>query len=104
MSEERQYLETPQTAKLFDLVLQLATELHVERHRVRALEALLVRQQLLAPGELDAFAPTAAETSVLDDTRATYLARLIRIVTENGPAEHPLREQWEELLAQKRAS
>ena len=34
MSEEFQYLESPQTAKLFDLVLQLATDLHVTTHRL----------------------------------------------------------------------
>ncbi|MCR1783742.1 hypothetical protein KVF89_14475 [Nocardioides carbamazepini] len=104
MSEEFQYLENPQTAKLFDLFLQLATELHVERHRLRALEALLVRKGVLAADELDHFTPTDAETRLLDDTRSDYLARLVRIITENGPAEHPLREQWVELLARKRES
>ncbi|MDT9593591.1 hypothetical protein RDV89_10975 [Nocardioides zeae] len=104
MTDEFQYLENPQTSKLFDLVLQLSTELHVERHRLRALEALLVRQGALAAGELDAFAPTDAERQVLDDSRTDYLARLFRIITENGPAEHPLREQWEDLLARKRES
>ncbi len=101
MTEEFQYLENPQTAKLFDLVLQLASELHVERHRLRGLEALLVRQEVLAAGALDAFTPQGQEAGALDDSRAAYLARLVRILTENGPAEHPLREQWEELLARK---
>ncbi|MBC9734628.1 hypothetical protein [Nocardioides marmotae] len=104
MAEEFQYLENPQTAKLFDLVLQLATELHVERHRLRALESMMVRKGYLHEGELDAFSPTDAESRVLDEARTGYLARLVRIITENGPAEHPLREQWEELLARKQES
>lgn len=104
MSSEFQYLENPQTAKLFDLLLQLATELHVERHRLRAMEALLVRKGLVAAGELDHFTPTAQEASVLDENLQAYMARLVRIITENGPAEHPLREQWEELLARKQES
>lgn len=104
MSEEFQYLENTQTSKLFDLILQLATELHVERHRLRALEGLLVRKQLVGPGELDGFVPTDEEARILDEARGDYMARLIRIITENGPAEHPLREQWDELLARKRES
>lgn len=104
MSSEFQYLENPQTAKLFDLLLQLATELHVERHRLRAMEALLVRKGLVEAGELDHFTPTAQEASVLDENLQAYMARLVRIITENGPAEHPLREQWEELLARKQES
>ncbi|SEC24298.1 hypothetical protein SAMN04489844_1940 [Nocardioides exalbidus] len=104
MSEELQYLESPQTAKLFDLVLQLATDLHVTSHRLRALEALMVRKGVLAEGELDHFTPTDAETGVLDLARTDYMARLVRIITENGPAEHPLREQWNEMLARKAES
>ena len=101
MSAEHQYLESHQTAKLFDLVLQLATDLHVTSHRLRALEALLVRKAVLEPGELDHFMPTDSEADVLDLARSDYMARLVRIITENGPAEHPLREQWDEMLARK---
>ena len=104
MTDEFQYLENAQTAKLFDLVLQLAPELHVERHRVRSLEALLVRNGTLAEGDLDRFSPSDQEARVLDDTRTSYMARLVRIITENGPAEHPLREQWDEMLARKKES
>ena len=104
MSEEFQYLESAQTAKLFDLVLQLATDLHVTTHRLRSLEALVVRKGLLEAGELDGFQPSEDEARVLDLSRSDYLARLVRVITENGPAEHPLREQWESMLAQKRES
>ena len=104
MSEEFQYLESAQTAKLFDLVLQLATDLHVTTHRLKALEALVVRKGLLESGELDGFQPTDDEAQVLDLSRSDYLARLVRVITENGPAEHPLREQWESMLARKRES
>lgn len=104
MSSEFQYLENPQTSKLFDLLLQVATELHVERHRLRAMEALLVRKGVLEAGELDEFSPTEQEASILDEGLKAYTARLVRIITENGPAEHPLREQWNELLARKQES
>lgn len=104
MSAEFQYLESHQTAKLFDLVLQLATDLHVTSHRLRALEALMVRKGVLEQGELDHFQPSDAETDVLDLARSDYMARLVRIITENGPAEHPLREQWDAMLARKAES
>jgi hypothetical protein len=104
MADEFRYLSSAETAKLFDLVLQLATELHVTTHRVRALEALLVRQGVLGEGELDAFTPSESETRVLDETRTAYMVRLMRIITENGPAEHPLRDQWESALARKSES
>ena len=104
MSDEFRYLSSAESSKLFDLVLQLATDLHVTRHRVRALEALLVRHGTLSEDELDAFTPDKSEARVLDDSRAAYMARLVRIITENGPAEHPLREQWESALAAKSES
>jgi hypothetical protein len=30
------------------------------------------------------------------------MARLMRIITEVGPSEHPLREQWEEAIAARK--
>lgn len=104
MSEEHQYLESHQTAKLFDLVLQLATDLHVTSHRLRALEALMVRKGVLEQGGLDHFRPDDTEAAVLDLARSDFMARLVRIITESGPAEHPLREQWDVMLARKAES
>jgi hypothetical protein len=101
---EFQYLSSAETSKLFDLVLQLATELHVANTRIRALEYLMVRRGLLAEQEVDQFTPEAAEGERLSVLRDDYLARLVRIITENGPAEHPLRDQWEAALAGKRES
>ncbi|MEV0394407.1 hypothetical protein [Polymorphospora rubra] len=95
MSTEFDYLGDPKTSKLFDLVLQLATDLHVTRQRVRALETLLVRGGQLDADAVDGFAPTGAERVAFDADRDGLQARLIRILTEDGPAEHPLRNQWE---------
>lgn len=104
MTDEFQYLSTAETAKLFDLVLHLSTELHVTTHRLRSMEALLVRQGVLSEGQLDGFLPTEDETRSLDLARTAYQGRLMRIITENGPAERPLREQWEAKLATKSES
>lgn len=103
MTDEFRYLSSAETSKLFDLILQLGTDLHVTTHRLRALEALLVRQRLLDEGQVDTFVPNEEEARVLDEARTAYMARLVRIITEHGPAEHPLREQWESSLATKTA-
>lgn len=98
---EYSWFGSPHVGKLVDLVLQLGTELHVATQRVRALEMLLVRAELLEPGAVDAFRPDTREQDVLDTTRDQLLERLLRIITEDGPAEHPLREQWEATLHRK---
>lgn len=101
VTAEFDYLRDRQISKLLDLVLQLATEVHVSRQRQRALEALLVRHGVLQPGEVDEYRPSEAEAQVLDRERDGLTNRLIRIITEEGPAEHPLRRQWEDSLNQK---
>lgn len=101
MTAEFSYFDNPQTGKLVDLVLQLATDVHVASNRVRVLEAALVRAGILTVGQVDAFDPTAAEAEVLDRSRDAIMNRLMRIITESGPAEHPLRDQWEAQLAAK---
>ncbi|MBQ0826488.1 hypothetical protein [Streptomyces tagetis] len=98
MSEEFDYFRDRNIGKLFDLVLQSSTELHVTHQRLHAMEALLVRHGVLTAGELDALEPTEEEQRVLDHQRDAVLARLVRVITESGPAEHPLRDQWESTL------
>jgi hypothetical protein len=50
---------------------------------------------------LDAFEATDAERKVLDQNRDDYMAGLMRIITETGPSEHPLREQWDAAMAKR---
>jgi hypothetical protein len=101
MSDEFDYFGDPRIGKLFDLVLQLATELHVTSQRLRAVEALLVRDGVLGPDAVDGFVPSGDEQRILDHQRDELMARILRILTEAGPAEHPLRDQWESALARK---
>jgi len=98
---EFDYFGTPHISKLVDLVLLLGTEVHVAHTRVRALEALLVRNGTLPAGAVDAFEPEAGEQAAFDAARDQLMHRILRIITEAGPAEHPLREQWEATLLQK---
>jgi hypothetical protein len=101
MSAELDYFGNAHVSKLVDLVLQLTTEVHVVTQRVHALEMQLVRAGSLDPGQLDAFVPGDAERQVLDARRDELMDRLLRIITEAGPAEHPLREQWAAALERK---
>ncbi len=95
---EFDYFGSPHVSKLVDLVLLLGTEVHVAQTRVRALESLLVRNGTLAAGAVDGFEPEPAEQASFDATRDQLMQRILRIITEAGPAEHPLREQWEATL------
>jgi hypothetical protein len=102
MSTEFDFFENPQISKLFDLVLELGMDLHVTTTRLRALEMLLIRNGDLKDDQLDGFIPTDAEKLTLDVKRDEFMARLMRIITESGPSEHPLREQWDAAIAQRK--
>ena len=102
MSAEFDFFENPQISKLFDLVLELGMDLHVTTTRLRALEMLLIRNGVLSADQLDGFTPTDAEKLTLDVKRDEFMARLMRIITESGPSEHPLREQWDAAIAQRK--
>jgi hypothetical protein len=102
MSQEFDFFDNPQVSKLFDLVLELGMDLHVTTTRVRALEMLLVRSGNFKSNELDNFAPTEAEKVVLDQNRNEFISRLMRVITEAGPSEHPLREQWDAEISQRK--
>jgi hypothetical protein len=77
-------------------------DLHVTTTRLRALEMLLIRNGDLKDDQLDGFIPTDAEKLTLDVKRDEFMARLMRIITESGPSEHPLREQWDAAIAQRK--
>jgi hypothetical protein len=102
VSTEFDFFENPQISKLFDLVLELGMDLHVTTTRLRALEMLLIRNGDLKADQLDGFTPTEAEKQSLDLKRDEFMARLMRIITESGPSEHPLREQWDAAIAQRK--
>lgn len=101
MTSEFEYFSNPQISKLFDIALELAMDLHVTSTRLHALEALLVRSDVIKAAELDGFIPTESEKVNLDKNRDEFMARLMRIITETGPSEHPLRQQWDAALEKR---
>jgi hypothetical protein len=66
--------------------MAVAQELAVARQRIDTLERLLQARGLLAPGEIDAYAPgpqAAAERALWTQE---YLARVLRIVQQEAEA------------------
>lgn len=93
MDIDRSYFAHPELDRIVGLVMQLAADLHVAQSRCRALEQLLVRQGIVAAGAVDAFEPDEAEADDLEAARDALLARMLRIMTEDGPSAHPLRDE-----------
>lgn len=92
-AHDHRYLTTASVDQVAAMVLELAAQLHVERQRRMALEAVLVRQ-----GVLDAAASEAlvADETLLAAARAELdasLRRLLRIMTETGDPSGPLRAE-----------
>ena len=101
MSAEFDFFGDQRVSKLFDLVLELGMDLHVTSTRLRALEMLFIRSGEISADQLDGFKPNDSEKQILDAKRDEFMARLMRIITESGPSEHPLREQWDAAIAQR---
>lgn len=92
-STDHSYLQNVTPDRLAALILELASQLHVERQRRIALEAVLERQGILPAGALDGVADDA---SVLEKGRAELdqaMRHLLRIVTETGDPRAPLRAE-----------
>lgn len=93
MSEEVHYFDDPQLDRAVGLIFQVAAELHVTTQRLHALEALLVDNDLLAKGALDSYQPDEDTADKLAHLRDAAVGRLLKVITEDGPAEFPLRDE-----------
>jgi hypothetical protein len=85
------YLPAASIDQVAAMVLELASQLHVERQRRMALEAVLRQRGLLEPADAEAL---ASDEAFLGSARAeldTSLRRLLRIMTEAGDPAGPLR-------------
>lgn len=93
MTREVHYFADPQLDRAVGLIVQLAAELHVTTQRLHALEQILVEGGALASGVVDAFEPNAQQREHLETLRDGAMERILRVLTEDGPAEHPLRDE-----------
>lgn len=87
------FFADPQLDRAVGLIFELASQLHVERQRRSALEEVLVRRGVLDTDDIEALAEDADFRRVSGQQLDDALARLLLVVTEEGPTEHPLREE-----------
>jgi hypothetical protein len=81
-----------QVDQLAGMVLELATQLHVERARLRALEHHLVERGVLAAGEVGAEIPAALRESLQQELNRS-LGGLFASAAERDDARAPLRDE-----------
>ena len=70
------YLRDPQLAALLRMFQSLAEETAVTRDRMMTLEQLLLRRNVLQPGEIDAYVPSPAEAAERIGWHTAFTARL----------------------------
>ena len=83
----------PNNASLAGLVFDLASQLHVERTRRQALEAILARKGIVTAAEIDG----AGEDAAFREANAAALDRsirkLLRVLSEGADPRTPLRAE-----------
>jgi hypothetical protein len=82
----RPYFLDREVERVLAITMAVAQELSVARERIDTLERLLERHGVLARSEIDAFAPTPAEAAERGAWVQEYLARVLRIVQQEGEA------------------
>ena len=77
---ELNFFESESIDRLAQMLLVMASELHVLRDRVRSLEFLLARQGQIDSSALDHFKPNPAEAEVLNREREAFVAHLYEVI------------------------
>ncbi len=83
---KRPYFLTPEVERVLAITMAVAQELAVARQRADTLERILEAKGLLTRNEIDAFAPTPAQIAERALWTQEYLARVLRIVQQEGEA------------------
>jgi hypothetical protein len=90
---DHRYLDGVGPDRLAQLLMDLASQLHAERQRRIALEVVLERAGLLAPGAVEAMAGDAEARGRAQAVLDASLRRLLRIMAEQGGPRAPLRAE-----------
>lgn len=83
---KRPYFLNPEVERVLAITMALAQELAVARERIDTLERLLEAKGLVSRGEIEAFAPTAEQAAQRSLWSQEYIARILRIVQQEGEA------------------
>ena len=81
------------SSKLAALIFELASQLHIERSRRLALEAVLVRRGVLAAAEIDALGEDAAYRRQASEAADLAVRKLLLLLCESDDARAPLRAE-----------
>jgi hypothetical protein len=83
---KRPYFLDAEVERVLAITMAVVQELAVARERIDTLERLLEAKGLLAPGEVEGFAPTADQAAERGLWTQEYLARVLRILQQEGEA------------------
>jgi hypothetical protein len=83
---KRPYFLDPQVERVLAITMAVVQELAVARERIDTLERLLVERGVLSPGAVEAFVPDAAQAAERGQWSQEYIARVLRIVQQEGEA------------------
>ncbi len=83
---KRPYFLNPETERVMAITMAVAQELAVARDRLDTLERLLEAKGLVLRDEIEGFAPTPRESAERGLWIQEYLARILRIVQQEGEA------------------
>lgn len=77
---EQQFFESESTDRLGQMLLVMASEIHVLRDRVRCLEFMLAKNGSIDVRALDRFEPSPEQAAVLQQDRETFVAHLFEVL------------------------
>ncbi len=83
---KRPYFLDAEVERVLAITLAAVQELAVARERIDTLERLLEAKGVLAPGEVEGFVPNGAQFAERGLWTQEYLARVLRIVQQEGEA------------------
>jgi hypothetical protein len=83
---KRPYFLDPEVERVLAITMAAVQELAVARERIDTLERLLEAKGLVTRAEIEGFAPSAAIAAERGVWTQEYLARVLRIVQQEGEA------------------
>ncbi len=83
---KRPYFLDPQVERVLAITMAVVQELAVARERIDTLERLLEAKGVVARSEVEGFVPTADEAAERGLWTQEYIARVLRIVQQEGEA------------------
>jgi hypothetical protein len=83
---KRPYFLDAEVERVLAITMAVAQELAVARERIDTLERLLEAKGVIARQQIEAFTPTAEQTAERGLWSQEYIARILRIVQQEGEA------------------